>query len=183
MLKQIITKIFGRLSVKQQQIVSALFLGLLVTGIISFVAHKAINNPTFQQGQQVGGVHHKDEYTQDIESAGQKVDPQEIWRYKVQEQQQGINKEIEGIKQTLGNVLAQKEQAVSPNGVETAEVTALRQEVRILQELVQNMLAQKTSLPMLNDERSAGQNGNWGIAKIKINLKARTNDTERKSID
>lgn len=181
MLKRIIAKTFGSLSVKQQQITRAVFLGLLVTGIISFIVHKAINNPTFQQTQQAQVAHN--DYAQNIESAGQKVDPQEIWRYKVQEQQQGINKDIEDIKQTLGNVLAKKEQNVSPSQVEVSEVTELREEVRMLQDLVQNMMTQKANMPIANDGLNAGQNGNLGIGKIKINLKARAQNAERKSIE
>jgi conjugal transfer pilus assembly protein TraB len=130
-MKKLIQKIFGNMEPKYQQYIAAAVLGTLVAIAMFLIIWRITSHPAINKektSEQKAAQEPKK-----IETAISRTDPQEMWRYKMQEEREKILNDIEDIKNTLSDALEEKQKPRRDQ-----ELEELRNEISTLRELVLN---------------------------------------------
>lgn len=182
MLKRIFRKIISCLSIFQRQV----FLGMLLGGVIMVLSGLVLwqikNHPGISKKESKEKMEERNEQVGVVESVGQKIDAEEVWRYRMKEQNEKLQNELNYIKQALVNDISNKAEPES-----SAEIENLKGEIAHLKMLIGTLgsgalgSAKIDTSGEVGEVRQARQVTN--IQKIKLTLSDSNKESKIKHKD
>ena len=159
-----------QLSVLQKQIITGVTFGGIVIIVIAIIALQINKSPAVSVGEEK--VQEKEVVTKEIETAGEQVDEQEVWRHKMKRDYEHVKGEVDMVKEVLVNAMNKSKSKIEGND----RNEELEAQIAELQERVEELSLQK-------EEKADGilQQDVEKIQKIKINL-SQKNEVNKKDI-
>lgn len=148
-----------KLTVFQKQVITAVIFGSVVLLVIAVVILQISKSPVASKDEEK--EQGKEVVTKEIETAGDQVNEQEIWRHKMKREQEGIKGQVDIIKETLLSAMDNNKAKIAGDD----KTTELELQIAELQERVEELSARKDE-----KEDMAVEVGEKGISKIKITL-------------
>jgi conjugal transfer pilus assembly protein TraB len=159
-----------QLTVLHKQIVTgAAFVGIAII-VIAIIVLQINKSPAVNKSEEK--VQEKEVVTKEIETAGEQVDEQEVWRHKMKRDQENIKGELDMVKEAVVNAMNKSKSKIEGND----RNDELEAQIAVLQERVEELSLQK-------EEKAEDvlQQDVEKIKKIKINLSEK-NETNKKDI-
>lgn len=169
MFKYIKDKFTGTEEHKRKQIMITCLVGVLLLGIFGYVIY-VVEKQTELEHKEVTKEAAKSLQKVEIETPNSKLKPEEIWRYKVENENEALKNDISAIKQLLDHEIGKKDE-----GIDSA-YKALQDKIAALeQKLEEEALMQeaKENYALAHYEKDGEDNndaGNSNIQKITLNL-------------
>lgn len=159
-----------QLTVLHKQIVTgAAFVGIAII-VIAIIVLQINKSPAVNKSEEK--VQEKEVVTKEIETAGEQVDEQEVWRHKMKRDQENIKGELDMVKEAVVNAMNKSKSKIEGND----RNDELEVQIAALQERVEELSLQKEE-----KVEDVLQQDVEKIKKIKINLSEK-NKANKKDI-
>ena len=126
-----------KLTVFQKQVITAVIFGSVVLLVIAVVILQISKSPVASKDDEK--EQGKEVVTKEIETAGDQVNEQEIWRHKMKREQEGIKGQVDIIKETLLSAMDNNKAKIAGDD----KTTELELQIAELQERVEELSARK----------------------------------------
>lgn len=157
-----IKKVLSKLTVFQKQVLTGVIFGSVFIVVILFILVKVKSHPAIVKKVEVTS---ESEHVKSIESVGDQINPEEMWRYKMQEQNESLKKELSNIKEEMVKATAPRNDS---------EIENLKGEITQLKTLMEGAAV---------NQETAEVKTKSGISKIKISLTDAGQDKKAKYKD
>lgn len=177
MIKRIIKAIAQRMSVLQKQLLLGMLIGAGATGGISMGLKQITKNPSIVKQETKEEQEAKNEHVGVIESPGQKLDGEGIWRYKMKEENDRIKGDIDYIKKILTKGISGKQGNNNLSSLSDPEVDNLRAEIERLKMQMGGIAMGEAGKGAAGEREMIAEAVAPQIRKVKIKLSASSPDT------